>query len=219
MKVSTRNSRALPRFSLKTKFLNNDTFALPGWLPSLLEPLATSDARITGSRLLYPNGRIQHAGLAFDERGPHHIFAGLVADHPCVVEARDWQAVTGASLAISRRDFDSIRGFDEGYLNSFEDVDLCLRLRARDFRIIYTPQALLVHHESVSRQGYYDMIDRMLLLDLWEEVIERGDVHPLGGGEGMPRLRDACERPVLRIVRTRLRAARTVGCPVAGCGC
>ena len=84
-------------------FLNNDTFVLPGWLDSLLRPFSDPSIVITGSRLLYPTGHVQHAGVAFDERGPVHIFVGLPGDSPVVLEQRDYQVVTGASLAIRRR--------------------------------------------------------------------------------------------------------------------
>ena len=89
--------------------------------------------------------------------------------------AREVSAVTGACLMIRKALFEEIGGFNEHFFTAYQDVDLCLRLRARGLRIICTPQALLFHHESISRQSYYDMIDRMLLLDRWEDVIERGD--------------------------------------------
>jgi GT2 family glycosyltransferase len=71
--------------------------------------------------------------------------------------------------------FEELGGFNPHFFTAYQDVDFCLRLRGRGLRIIYTPQARLFHHESVSRQSYYDMIDRMLLLDLWEAVIDQGD--------------------------------------------
>ena len=71
--------------------------------------------------------------------------------------------------------FEELGGFNPHFFTAYQDVDLCLRIRARGLRIICTPRALLLHHESISRQSYYDMIDRMLLLDLWEPVIEIGD--------------------------------------------
>jgi GT2 family glycosyltransferase len=76
---------------------------------------------------------------------------------------------------IRKELFEEIGGFNEHFFTAYQDVDLCLRLRARGLRVISTPQALLLHHESLSRQSYYDMIDRMLLLDQWQDVIERGD--------------------------------------------
>jgi len=92
-----------------------------------------------------------------------------------LVCAREVSAVTGACLMIRKELFEELGGFNSHFFTAYQDVDLCLRLRERGLRVIYTPQALLLHHESISRQSYYDMIDRMLLLDLWEDVIERGD--------------------------------------------
>jgi GT2 family glycosyltransferase len=72
--------------------------------------------------------------------------------------------------------FHEIGGFNPHFFTAYQDVDLCLRLRARGLRIVLTPRALLLHHEFVSRaQSYYDTVDRMLLLDRWQEDIERGD--------------------------------------------
>jgi GT2 family glycosyltransferase len=92
-----------------------------------------------------------------------------------LVCAREVSAVTGACLMMRKSLFLEIGGFNEHFLTAYQDVDLCLRLRDRSLRIIYTPEAVVVHHESVSRKSYYDMVDRMLLLDRWEPVIERGD--------------------------------------------
>jgi GT2 family glycosyltransferase len=71
--------------------------------------------------------------------------------------------------------FAEIGGFNPHFFTAYQDLDLCLRLRARGLRIICAPQALLLHHEYTSRRSYYDMVDRTLLLDQWEEVIDRGD--------------------------------------------
>jgi GT2 family glycosyltransferase len=68
-----------------------------------------------------------------------------------------------------------VGGFNEHFFTAYQDVDLCLRLRQRGLRIIWTPQALLLHQESLSRGKYYDFVDRHLLLDQWEDVIEDGD--------------------------------------------
>jgi GT2 family glycosyltransferase len=92
-----------------------------------------------------------------------------------LVCAREVSAVTGACLMIRKALFEEVGGFNPHFFTAYQDVDLCLRLRARGLRIVYTPQTLLLHHESISRQRYYDMVDRMLLLDLWENVIEQGD--------------------------------------------
>ena len=92
-----------------------------------------------------------------------------------LVCTREVSAVTAACLMIRKSLFHEVGGFNPHFFTAYQDVDLCLRLRERALRILSTPRALLVHHESISRQNYYDMIDRMLLLDLWEAAIERGD--------------------------------------------
>jgi GT2 family glycosyltransferase len=131
-------------------FLNNDTFVLEGWQSSLIRPLLDPSVAITGSRLLYPDGRVQHAGLAFDASGPRHAFLGLPGDTPIVLEERDCQAVTGASLAIRRVTFEQAGGFDEGFRNSFEDVDLCLRVRESGGRVVYVPDSVAYHFEGMT---------------------------------------------------------------------
>jgi len=89
--------------------------------------------------------------------------------------AREVSAVTAAAMMIRKSLFDELRGFNEHFFTVYQDVDLCLRLRKRGMRLIWTPRAVVIHHESISRRNYYDMVDRMLLLDQWESVIERGD--------------------------------------------
>jgi GT2 family glycosyltransferase len=71
--------------------------------------------------------------------------------------------------------FEELGGFDEAFSTMYQDLDLCLRLRERGLRIIWTPQALLIHDESMSRSKYYDAGDRQLLLDRWQKIIKRGD--------------------------------------------
>jgi GT2 family glycosyltransferase len=150
-------------------FLNNDTFVLPDWLPELLRPLEEARAEVAGSLLLYPNGRVQHAGIAFDEHGPHHVFAGLLPDVPPVRTEREWQAVTGASLAIDRQRFLKLNGFDEEFVNSFEDVDLCLRIKENGGRILYVPTSVAYHFEGMTegRQGPQDRRNYDRFIERW----------------------------------------------------
>ena len=155
-------------------FLNNDTFVLRGWLTALLRPFCDPTVKVTGSRLLYPNGRIQHAGVAFNHLGPHHIFVGLPGDSPLVLEERDYQVVTGASQAIRREEFDRLGGFDASYENSFEDVDLCLKVRRDGGRVVYVPDSVAYHWESMTegRVGPQDMRNYHLFMDRWRGRFE-----------------------------------------------
>jgi GT2 family glycosyltransferase len=162
-------------------FLNNDTEVVTAdWLEQLAYYAEQNDVGAAGALLAYPDQTVQHAGVALGMRGTaDHTMRRFPIDVDgyagSLVCAREVSAVTGACLMIRKALFNEIGAFNEHFFTAYQDVDLCLRLRERGLRIISTPQARLFHHESVSRQSYYDMIDRMLLLDRWEGVIERGD--------------------------------------------
>src|SRR4051812_19337694 len=99
-------------------FLNNDTLPKPGWLEAMVACLdADSAVGAVGSRLLYPDGRIQHAGIVFQEPGvPVHVMRFADGNDPAVVVDRDCAAVTGACLLMNKRFFTQIGGFDEEYV-------------------------------------------------------------------------------------------------------
>jgi GT2 family glycosyltransferase len=134
-------------------FLNNDTEPRAGWLEAMRGCMQEHPAaEVVGAKLLYPTGAVQHAGVAIGQDGfPHNLYAGLPSEHPAVNRSRALQAVTGACMLVRRAAFERLGGFDEGYLNSLEDVDLCLRVGARGGEVRYCPEAVLVHLESASR--------------------------------------------------------------------
>lgn len=134
-------------------FLNNDTIPLNGWLEQLLTVFKNyKDVGIAGSRLLYPDNSIQHAGVAFNsDNMPFHIYQHFPSSFPGVNQLREFQAVTGACLMIERKLFDYIGGFDEQYLNGLEDIDLCLRVRETGKKIFYNPLSCLYHLEAQTR--------------------------------------------------------------------
>ena len=162
-------------------FLNNDTeIVTDDWLEHLLYYAEQPDVGAAGALLIYEDRTVQHAGVALGMRGTaDHTMRGF----PIGVDgyagslacAREVSAVTAACLMMRKALFQEIGGFNEHFFTAYQDVDLCLRLRERGLRLICTPRALVIHHESVSRRNYYDMIDRTLLLDQWESMIERGD--------------------------------------------
>ncbi len=132
-------------------FLNNDTIPLQGWLSALVaDAEAHPEVGIVGSKLLFDNGTIQHAGVVFMRRhlSPYHLYRSAAPDQPAVNRRREFQAVTAACMLIRRDLFEEVRGFDEGYLNGFEDVDLCLRVREKGRRVIYQPRSVVYHLES-----------------------------------------------------------------------
>lgn len=128
-------------------FLNNDTQPCCGWLPPLLATLARPHIVAAGPKLIYPDGGIQSAGVEVDFTKPFGTEAWNVqTDSP----RREVAAVTGACLAVRADAFFEVGGFDRGYWNGYEDVDLCLSLREHGGRIMYEPGSVVVHLESQS---------------------------------------------------------------------
>ncbi len=160
-------------------FLNNDTIALPGWLEELYhEGIKTDQVGAVGAKLLYPDETIQHAGVAFHRCrrnsmvGPYHIYTTFNRNHPAVNKVREFQVVTGACLLTPRVVFEELGGFDERYVNCFEDVDYCLHLRSRGYKVIYTPKAELFHLEGQT-PGRNDAIhpSRVVLQEKWGDLM------------------------------------------------
>ena len=161
--------------------LNNDTEVItPDWLEELLYYLAMPDVGAVSPLLLYPNRSVQHAGVVLGMRGTaDHIMRGFPADSDgyfgSLSCAREVSAVTAACMALRRETYVALGGLREEFRTIYQDVDFCLRLRARGMRILYTPRASLYHRESLSRGNHYDALDRALLLDFWGKVIADGD--------------------------------------------
>ncbi|MCC6312616.1 MAG: glycosyltransferase family 2 protein [Thermomicrobiales bacterium] len=158
-------------------FLNNDTLPQPGWLDALVTYANQHPAAaIVGSKLLYPDGSVQHAGVAFTQDGyPHHLYAGFPADHPAVNVSRAFKAVTGACMLVRTPIFRAANGFDRVFVNGWEDVDLCLRLVAQGHEIHYCRESVVYHLESASRdsESPREIQNRTAWADRW-----RGRVIP-----------------------------------------
>lgn len=159
-------------------FLNNDTIAQKGWLGNLKKAVDRyPDVAVAGSKLLYPDNRVQHAGVVFGENKiGYHLYNGMHHDHPAVNREREFNAVTGACMLVRRDVFFEARMFDEAYTNGFEDIDLCVKIRKRGYRILYTPESVLYHFEGQTEGRYrLDPENIKLFLARWGNVIERDD--------------------------------------------
>lgn len=158
-------------------FLNNDTVPQTGWLESLRKGAEHDSADICGAKLLYPDGRTQHAGVAFETNGiGYHIFKNFPSDAPAVNKKRFMQCVTGACMLISKTVFEELGGFDESYLNGFEDVDLCLRAGTLGKKILYIPESVLIHFEETSEgRKTHDERNLGLYLSRWRGKVASDD--------------------------------------------
>lgn len=146
--------------------LNNDIDVIePDWLREMVSHALRPDVGAVGAKLLYGDGRIQHAGVVLGV-GQHNGGPGVAGHFGLGAEpgetgylgqfavTRELSAVTGACLAVRREVYEAVGGFEERWLPiSFNDVDFCLRLRQAGFRIIWTPYAVLYHLESATRGG------------------------------------------------------------------
>jgi hypothetical protein len=137
--------------------LNDDAAVLsPGWLKGLMTFAMDRDVGGVGARLLFPDGRVQHAGVVGGLFGTaSHAWFGEPGDRPSYQDwalvHREWSMVTGAVFATRRSVLEAANGFDERFTVEFNDVDLCLRLRLLGYRIVCTPFAELTHREKASR--------------------------------------------------------------------
>lgn len=138
--------------------LNNDIEMLsPDWLSVMATQALRDEVGAVGAQLLYPDGRIQHAGVVIgvgNAAGHAHRF--LRPEEPGYFRRHALpqfvSAVTAACLVVRRDRFLAVGGLDEErFPVAFNDVDLCLRLNERGWQSFYEPRAVLVHHESVSR--------------------------------------------------------------------
>lgn len=138
-------------------FLNNDTVLLPGWLDPLLADFAAyPNLAATGPLLLYPEKplvghTVQHLGVTISPfRNIHHLYEGIPAASPLAQKRRFFQIITAACMLTPKALFTNAGGFDEKYVNGFEDVDLCARLFSAGFRFTVNPGARVVHYQGQS---------------------------------------------------------------------
>jgi GT2 family glycosyltransferase len=164
-------------------FLNDDIEPLNAdWLRAMVEHAQRPSVGAVGAKLIYPNGTLQHAGVVLGlYANSGHAFKHLPADEgqplyfdlPHVI--RNVSAVTAACLLARREVFWEAGGFEPVHLAvAFQDVDLCLKLRARGYDIVYTPHARLLHHEAVTKaEKIPNPYEVQYMQRQWAKVIAR----------------------------------------------
>lgn len=141
--------------------LNDDIEVIsPDWIEEMLGFSQLRGVGAVGCKLLFPDGLIQHAGVIVTDGNPGHPYYRFPADHPgyfySVQAHRNFTAVTGACVMCPREAYFSVGGFSPEFPLNYNDVDFCLKLREKGYRVVYTPYAELYHHESVSKSGTYN---------------------------------------------------------------
>jgi GT2 family glycosyltransferase/glycosyltransferase involved in cell wall biosynthesis len=134
--------------------LNNDTLVSPGWLDELYAVFCSHEnVGLVGSRLIYPDGRLQEAGGIIWQDGSAWNY-GKFQDpsHPEYNYLRETDYVSGAAIMLPKRLWDEVGGFDEMYAPSYcEDSDLALRVRSLGYSVLYTPLSVIFHFEGMTQ--------------------------------------------------------------------
>lgn len=164
-------------------FLNNDTVVLQGWLKNLLDTIeGDSTVGAVGSLFLYPDGLIQEAGgIVWKDGGAFHYGWGKSPENRKYTFAREVDYCSGASLLVRKDIFDRLGGFDRRFAPAYyEDIDLCMGVRALGYKVIYQPASRLIHYEGVTagrdaQTGFkhFQTVNREKLVEKWRDVLER----------------------------------------------
>ena len=179
-------------------FLNNDIeITDAGWLREMVSHAAQTEVGVVGARLWYGNGSLQHGGVVLGLGGvAGHAYHRIPRGHPGYFNGawlqRNCSAVTAACMLTRRSVFEALNGFDESNLGiNFNDVDYCLRVRARGLQVVWTPYSDLIHHESASR-GHHE--------DPAEQAQFRREADFMQARYAEALLRDPCYNPNLTLV-------------------
>ncbi len=160
-------------------FLNDDVSPLRAdWLEVIAAHLERPEVGVVGARLLFPDGAIQHSGLALGMldgvghpgRRSFHSDLLYYLDLP-----RNVSAVTGACLGIRRNLFEGLGGFDESLAVNYNDADLCLRAAERGLSVLVDPRAEMTHCERRTHQGGTVFAERLLFKERWQKVLAEPD--------------------------------------------
>lgn len=162
--------------------LNNDTYVQPGWLEALLDTFAIHpDTGLAGSKLVYPDGRLQEAGgIVFSDGSGWNYGRHGHPNDPRYNFVREADYCSGAAIALPRALFAELGGFDTLYTPAYyEDTDLAMRVRRRGLKVRYQPASVVVHHEGATSGTdtgtgikAYQVTNQKKFLERWRHVLE-----------------------------------------------
>jgi GT2 family glycosyltransferase len=198
------NSAAQVAYGQILVLLNNDTEVIEAnWLNELVSQVVRPEIGIVGARLLYPDHTLQHGGVVTTPRGAaQHVMRYAPPEYPGYMgllrTVREVSAVTGACLAIRKKVYEEVGGVEQHSLRvACSDVDLCLRVRSKGYRVLWTPHATLYHKELATR-GSDDTPEKLsrthkeeaYMATTWAEYLTKDPFWScnLAAGEDMPPL-------------------------------
>jgi O-antigen biosynthesis protein len=153
--------------------LNDDMEVIaPDWIERMTMYSEIPEVGAVGGRLVLEDGRLQHAGILFENGGyPGHIYHGFSGEFNGysnnVLVAQNYLAVTAACMMTPRAVFEEVGGFSTTFPLNYNDIDYCLKLRAAGHRVVYDPDTVLYHFESSSRSTEVEDWEKEQLLGRW----------------------------------------------------
>jgi glycosyltransferase involved in cell wall biosynthesis/SAM-dependent methyltransferase len=187
------NYSAINNFAVKESrgsvvcLLNNDIEIIDGeWLTEMVSLAVRSKTGAVGAKLFYPDGLIQHAGVILGIGGvAGHAYLLKDSNYPGqmgrALLTQNYSAVTAACMVVEKKKFEEVGGLNEENLKiAFNDVDFCIKLLKSGYRNVWTPEAKLIHHESVSR-GLEDTPEKQkrfkgeidYMVSTWSDILEK----------------------------------------------
>jgi len=163
--------------------LNNDTEVTADWLESLVSFAdRTADCGAVGSKLVYPDGRLQEAGgIIFSDGSGWNYGKGMDSSHPKFNFVREVDYVSGASLMVRRELWNKIGGLDKRYYPAyFEDSDLCFEVRKRGYKVYYQPRSVVIHFEGATAgtdlgggMKKYQVVNKPKFVEKWKNELRK----------------------------------------------
>jgi glycosyltransferase involved in cell wall biosynthesis len=182
------NDGALASSGEHLLLLNDDIEVItPDWIERLVMYSGFPGIGAVGAKLLYEDGRIQHAGVMTRHASPGHLFRGFGGDYGgyanVVRVANNYSAVTGACVMTPRKLFMEVGGLSPAYPVNFNDVDYCLKIQSTGQRVVYDPDTVLYHFESSSRSSDVSDMELELFQRRWwhatfQDPYDNPNFHP-----------------------------------------
>ena len=161
-------------------FLNNDTVVTKNWLPPLLDLIKRSDVGAVGSKLVYPDGKLQEAGnIIWNDASGWNYGRGDNPEMPEYNFVRDVDYCSGAALIVKKDIFKRVKGFGTQFKPAYyEDTDLCFMIRDMGYRVLYQPQSVVIHFEGISNGTdistgikKYQELNKIKFFEKWKKTL------------------------------------------------